>query len=215
MVRAVGLCLSILFFAALGWGSSAQAQGNDRSLFNGVDLAGWKLVKESNRSLWSVRDSAIVCGDGIRRIPENTFLYTEETFGDFEFRCLFRLTGDPSTGMINSGIQYRSIVEGEQMVGYQADIGDGYWGDIYDEHRRALLVKGDLSTLRHLLDPDGWNSYLIRCEGDVHQIYINGVKTAEFVESDPGIPARGVISLQLHSGGQAQVEFRDITLTEF
>lgn len=30
---------------------------------------------------------------------------TLEAFEDFEFRCLFRLTGNPSTGMINSGIQ--------------------------------------------------------------------------------------------------------------
>ncbi|WP_218587926.1 hypothetical protein [Arenibacter palladensis] len=42
--------------------------------------------------------------------------------------------------MINSGIQYRSIIKDNKIIGYQADIGKGYWGDIYDEHRRGKLV---------------------------------------------------------------------------
>ncbi len=48
------------------------------------------------------------------------------------------------------------------MVGYQADIGNGFWGDIYDKHRRGELMDGNLSTLQHLLKEDGWNSYIIR-----------------------------------------------------
>jgi hypothetical protein len=184
------------------------------SLFDGATLNGWKTVNPAHQQLWSVADSVIKSGDGIHKIPANTYLHTLKEYEDFEFRCLFKLTGDPKTGLINSGIQYRSILEKGTIVGYQADIGDGYWGDIYDEHRRAKLVGGDLSTLRHVLNKEGWNSYIIRCRGNFHELYINGVKTCEYTEKDASIPRRGVIAVQIHSGGIAEVEFRDLTITE-
>jgi hypothetical protein len=117
--------------------------------------------------------------------------------------------------MINSGIQYRSYTKGTKIIGYQADIGKGWWGGIYDEHRRnKLLVKGDMSTLKHILKEDGWNSYIIRCKGNHHQLYINGVLTADFVEKDAKIATKGIIAVQVHSGGNAKVEFKNITVTE-
>ncbi|MDQ3537172.1 MAG: DUF1080 domain-containing protein [Bacteroidota bacterium] len=184
------------------------------SLFDGKTLKGWKTVDPAHQKLWYVKDSVIMSGNGIDTIPENTYLYTEKEYGDFEFRCLFRLSGDSKTGMINSGIQYRSIVQGGKMIGYQADIGNGYWGDIYDEHRRGKLMGGDLNTLKHILKEDGWNSYIIRCIGNRHELYINGVKTCDYIEKDSKIPAKGVIAVQIHSGGAAKVEFRDLTINE-
>jgi hypothetical protein len=116
--------------------------------------------------------------------------------------------------MINSGIQYRSLIKDGLMVGYQADNGTGYMGDISDEHQRGKLVGGDLRTLRHVLNQDGWNSYLIRCRGILHQLYINGVKTSVYLEKDQTIPRKGIIAVQMHSSGAAQVAFRDLVLTE-
>ena len=71
-----------------------------------------------------------------------------------------------------------------------------------------------MSTLRHVLNKNGWNSYIIRCRGNLHELYINGVKTCEYTEKDASIPRKGVIAVQIHSGGVAQVEFRDLTITE-
>ena len=192
----------------------AQSIPKTESLFDGKTLTGWKTVDPAHATLWSVKDSVIRSGDGVKKIPENTYLYTLKEYGDFEFRCLFRLSGDPATGMINSGIQYRSVLEGGKIVGYQADIGNGYWGDIYDEHRRGKLVGGDLRTLKRLLREDGWNSYIIRCKGNRHELYINGVKTCDYIEKDTKIPRKGVIAVQIHSGGVAQVEFRDLMISE-
>lgn len=205
------LFISMLFFNAYAYG---QEPVQATPLFDGKTLKGWKTFPQEYQNFWAVEDSVIVGGDGIKKIPENIFLYTENDYGDFEFRCLFRLSGDPDTGMINSGIQYRSAIQDGNMVGYQADIGNGYWGDIYDEHRRGKLVGGDLSTLKHVLKEDGWNSYIIRCKGNRHELYINGVKTSDYTEQDANIPAKGVIAVQVHSGGAAKVEFRDITITE-
>jgi hypothetical protein len=183
-------------------------------LFDGQTLAGWRVTDPAHKDLWTVRDSTLIGGDGVKKIGSNSYLQTEKEYGDFELRCIFRLSGDPATGMINSGIQYRSRVVEGNMVGYQADIGQGYWGDIYDEHRRGKLVGGDLSVLKTLLRPDGWNSYIVRVKGTLHTLYINGVKTSEYTETDTSVPSKGIIAIQLHSGGVAKIEFRHVTLTE-
>ncbi|MBX2925184.1 MAG: DUF1080 domain-containing protein [Chitinophagaceae bacterium] len=205
----------LLFFASFHLNTSF-AQNNlpaTISLLDGKTLKGWKTVNPADMAFWYVKDSSIVCGDGVKKIPENTYLHTEKEYEDFEFRCLFRLSGDPATGLINSGIQYRSILKDNTIVGYQADIGNGYWGDIYDEHRRGKLIGGDLSILHRVLKEDGWNSYIIRVKGSRHELYINGVKTCDYIEKDNSIPAKGVIAVQIHSGGAAKVEFRDLTIT--
>ncbi|MEX2592865.1 MAG: DUF1080 domain-containing protein [Anditalea sp.] len=207
----LALLILMLFFNAYAYG---QETVQTTSLFDGKTLKGWKTLPQEYQNLWVVEDSVIIGGDGIQKIPENIYLYTESEYEDFELRCLFRLSGDPGTGMINSGIQYRSTIQDGNMVGYQADIGNGYWGDIYDEHRRAKLVGGNLSTLKHLLKEDGWNSYIVRCKGNRHELYINGVKTSEYIEEDPDIPGKGILAVQLHSGGAAKLELRDITITE-
>ena len=204
--------ITILVLALSTLGLHAQTPQQTTSLFDGKTLTGWKTINPAFAKKWSVIDGAIIAGDGQNKIPSNTFLGSTKEYGDFEFRCLFRISGDHKTGLINSGIQYRSLVQGKKIIGYQADIGKGYWGSLYDEHRRGKLAKADTSTLKHLLKEDGWNSYIIRCKGNHHQLYINGVKTVDYIEKDPNIPAKGIFAFQLHSGGNAKVEFKNITI---
>ena len=210
---AIAAAMTISILLACPAELSAQDQpGKGISLFDGKTLAGWKVTNPADKDLWKVVDSVITGGDGTHKIKSNSYLQTEQEYGDFEFRCLFRLSGDSRTGMINSGIQYRSKVIDNNMVGYQADIGEGYWGDIYDEHRRGKLVGGDLSVLKRLLRKDGWNSYIIRVKGNQHTLYINGVKTCDYTEKDPSVPSKGIIAIQLHSGGAAVIQFRDVVI---
>lgn len=181
-------------------------------LFDGQSLKGWKVSDPAYSYLWKVENGMIVGGDPSRKIPVNSYLVTEKTYRNFEFRCLFKLVGDPSTGMINSGIQYRSEVKDNNMIGYQADIGDGFWGDIYDEHRRGKLVGGNLEALKALLKPNDWNSYIVRCVGNRHQLYINGIKTADYIEQDKTVPQSGIIGIQIHSGGHAQIFLKNVEI---
>ena len=53
------------------------------------------------------------------------------------------------------------------MTGYQADLGDKYWGSLYDESRRNKTLVGapaeaDQGDSRSAGD---WNDYEIRAEG--------------------------------------------------
>jgi hypothetical protein len=209
-VSKINVLIALLML--VNFSCSAQESVSTKSLFDGETLEGWQAVSENNQHFWSVVDGVITGGDGIENIPVNTYLRSLESYEDFEFRCLFRITGDHDKGLINSGIQYRSQIEHGKIIGYQADIGKGYWGDIYDEHRRAKLTGGDLSTLKYILNKEGWNSYIIRCKGNKHELYINGVKTNEYIEKDMNIPSKGVFGIQLHSGGNAKIEFKNITI---
>lgn len=206
--------ITLITTAALICTAHAQGPAKPEQLFNGKDLTGWKTVNPDFMKLWSVADGAITCGNLTDKIATNTYLATTKEYGDFEFRCLFRIQGDDKTGLINSGIQYRSVIEGGKIIGYQADIGKGYWGDIYDEHRRGTLIRGDFSILKDLLKENGWNSYIIRCVGNHHQLYINGVLTADYTEKDLKIPSKGHFAVQIHGGGAGKVEFRDLSVTE-
>ena len=194
---------------------STVAQAAPVSLFDGKTLDGWHS-KHPER--WRVENGAIVSGDLKQKIPSNFFLFTDKSYADFEFRCQFRLTGDPETGLINSGIQFRSAERPDgHATGYQADIGDvEWWGCIYDEHRRnKVIAKSDIKLVGPAVRRNDWNEYVIRCEGARSRLWINGVLTVDYIEADPKIPREGKIAVQVHSGGAAMVEFKGLTIEEF
>ena len=70
-------------------------------------------------------------------LDHNEFLATTRPYGDFILSLNFRL----ADGKGNSGVQFRSVrIPGHEMSGYQADIGEGYWGALYDESRRNMVL---------------------------------------------------------------------------
>lgn len=195
--------------------SAQEAKTADAvSLFDGKSLTGWKSVDPSQAKLWSVVDGVITCSNGDQKMPANTYLATTKDYQDFQFTCEFRLSGDHATGLINSGIQYRSVIKDNKIFGYQADIGKGYWGDIYDEHRRGKLIQGNTTELFKKFKEDDWHTYKIICKGDDHKLFINDHLVAEYTEKKADIPNKGVIALQLHSGGVAKMEYKNIQIQE-
>jgi catechol 2,3-dioxygenase-like lactoylglutathione lyase family enzyme len=117
--------------AAIGTVSTA-AVGTERPLFDGRTLAGW----EGNMGNWRVEDGAIVGGALDRRQPYNEFLATTEDFGDFDLRLQYRIEG--SGGFVNGGVQFWSqrVPGSFEVSGFQADLGAGTDGNLYDECRR-------------------------------------------------------------------------------
>jgi hypothetical protein len=99
------------------------------------------------------------------------------------------------------------------MIGYQADIGPGWWGSLYDESRRRKTLAGPAEELvRKLVRADGWNDYEIEARGPRIRLKLNGTTTVDYEETDPGIPATGRVALQVHSGPALEVRFRNIRL---
>lgn len=185
------------------------------SLFDGKTLEGWE---SPTPKLWKVTDGIITGGDGTTKIPHNDFLCTKKIYQNFTLRLMIRLTGDPATGMINSGIQIRSqrVPNNTEASGYQCDYGDPtWWGSIYDESRRnKLIAQSDMEKLEPVLKRGEWNEYVIRAEGTRIRTFINGVQGVDYKEAEPKIALDGIIGIQIHSGGTAKIEVKDITIDE-
>ena len=179
-------------------------------LFDGRTFAGWE---GDTAKTWRIEDGAIVGGSLAEKVPHNEFLATTKPWANFELRLKFKLTG--IGGQINAGVQFRSqrIPNHFEMIGYQADLGDGYYGALYDEsRRRKVLASPGTEALAKVLTLNDWNAYRIRCEGRHIQLWINGVQTVDYTEPDEAIAQDGFIALQIHGGGKAEVRYKEIVL---
>jgi len=172
------------------------------SLFNGKDLTGW--VGDTN--YWKVEDDAIV-GRSVEKLDHNDFLWTEKEYSNFIMYSEVRLRG------FNSGIQFRSVVdENGRMAGYQADIGNGVWGMLYEERLRGTLVPYNAQVTDAILRPDDWNEYQICAVDDYILQILNGAVTVELI--DPEGAKKGLFGLQLHGGPPQEVAFRNLCIKE-
>jgi mono/diheme cytochrome c family protein/glucose/arabinose dehydrogenase len=190
------------------------------SLFDGKSLAGW----EGDSKVWRVEDGVIV-GGSLQGNPRNQFLTTKRTFYNFRLTLEYKLIG--TEGFVNGGVQFRSqraTNPPNEMIGYQADIGHGHTGSLYDESRRKKFlaragngvggygVKAD-TEIAELEKKGEWNRYEIRAEGPRITIFLNGKATLDYTETDPSIDdAYGLIGLQIHGNCKAEIRFRNITL---
>lgn len=194
-------------------GMSDRAPKKSTRLFDGKTFNGWE---GDTTHTWRIEDGMLVGGSLTETVPHNEFLATTVDYSDFVLKLKFKLLG--SDGFINSGVQFRSQrIEDPpyEMTGYQADIGDGYWASLYDESRRnKVLVHADTALISRVLRRNDWNDYEIRCEGPRIRLLLNGKLTVDYTEQDPSIPQSGLIALQIHGGGKAEVHFKDIMLKE-
>ena len=191
---------SLVAYLQAGGQTPMQATAdNVGTFFNGKDLTGWV----GDAKLWSVENGEIV--GKTSGLAKNEFLISELSVGDFRLALDVRLVGDEG----NSGIQIRSQpLAGGEMKGYQADIGPGWWGKLYEENGRALLEpKGG----EQFVKKGEWNHYEIVAAGSRVRTWINGNLCVD--RDDPEGARRGVIAVQLHSGGKTEVRYKNLKLT--
>ena len=200
-------------FIVLMFSTSIMAQEKWRDLFNGKDLAGWKIL--NGKAKFEVVGNEIV-GTSVPNEP-NSFLATEDVFGDFILELQFKI--EPGS---NSGIQFRSESKPEFLNGrvhgyqYELDPSQRAWtGGIYDEARREWLypleynveAKGDFKA-------DDWNVARIECIGNTLRTFINGFAAAHVVDN---MTPKGFIALQVHAvekpaDAGKQVRWRNIRI---
>lgn len=199
-----------LVTAVLAMPSTCQAEA--KPLFDGKTFAGWE---GDTKKTWKIVDGAIAGGSLDAVVPHNEFLCTTATYGDFELKLKFKLLGERSRA--NAGVQVRSkrVPNHHEVSGYQADIGQHYWGALYDESRRnKVLAQSPGEVLDRIVRHADWNEYVIRCEGPRIRLWLNGTLTVDYTEKDNRIEQTGIIGLQIHGGAKAQVLYRDITISE-
>ncbi|MEA3210524.1 MAG: hypothetical protein QOE70_3581 [Chthoniobacter sp.] len=191
---------------------TALANAAPISLFDGKSLDGWE---GETAKTWRIQDGAIM-GGSLEGNPRNEFLATKKSYRNFTMKLEYKLTG--TEGFVNGGVQFRSkriAQPPNEMSGYQADIGAGYSGCLYDESRRKkVLAAADKELIATLEKPGEWNLYEIRAEGTRIQLFLNGKMTVDYTEREPGIEEHGVIALQIHGNSKAEIGYRNITIDE-
>jgi putative membrane-bound dehydrogenase-like protein len=171
---------------------------NINDFFNGRDLTGW----EGSAKLWRLENGEIVGSSP--GLDHNEFLRSPFAVGDFRLFVKVKLVGNIG----NSGIQFRSQTQPDGHVkGYQADIGAGWWGKLYEELGRGLLWN---HSGEKYVRVDDWNDYEIVAVGSRIRTYLNGRLCVDL--DDPAGARRGIIAWQLHSGGPMEVRFKDVRL---
>ena len=206
MPRAIGIALLSLALVA---GLFAQDRPRPRvlgsewvSLFNGKDLTGWKKVGQER---WDVIDGAIY-GQGIT--DAYGYLATEESYRDFHLSLRFKCEADG-----NSGVYIHTAFEGDSprvIAGRQIEIDRGlgrHTGGIYGDGRGWIAWPSP--QYETVIRPYDWNDMLIQVEGNHYVVHLNGIQVLDFTYPSP-VAEEGVIALQLHSGGEGRMRFKDI-----
>ena len=194
--------------AVLSSQSMAQAL-QPTALFDGETFDGW----EGNLDWFRIEDGALVAGRLDAPIPRNEFLCTEADYADFTLRLQFKLLGKG----VNAGVQLRTrrIPNNHEVIGYQADLGEGWWGSLYDESRRnRLLARADDAVIERVIKKEDWNHYTIHAEGRRVRLAINGEQTVDYTEPDESLEQTGKICLQIHSGPPGEAWYKAITLEQ-
>ena len=183
------------------------------SLFDGYTFNGWE---GDTLNTWRIEDNMIIGGSLIKNVPENNFLCTRRSYRNFILKFKIKLVGHE--GFINAGLQFRSVRAtnpSNEMIGYQADWGKDYWASLYDESRRnKTLASPDSAKVLTWIKQNDWNDYVILANNNRIRLFINGHKSVDYLESDPSIPLSGLIGLQIHGGGKAEVYFKELYMKE-
>lgn len=207
--------------------SEPQSAEGTISLFNGKNLDGW--VQKNGTATYSVVDGTIL-GKTSEGSP-NSFLCTEEIYGDFELE--FDVKVDPG---LNSGVQIRSTTrekaDGDgrnqlvgRVIGPQVEIESsreegGEAGFIWREATGDgwMTSTGEKEPVPHKIFKDNeWNHYKIMADGPQIKTWING-QLIENVTNDTTYNEfpKGFIGLQVHGikegTGPFQVAWKNIQL---
>ena len=192
------------------------------ALFDGRTLDGW--VQRNGTASYRVEDGAIV-GRTSEGSP-NSFLTTEQTYGDFELEFEVRVDDQ-----LNSGVQIRSSTreratgkdpdeQAGRVFGPQVEIeaSRGLAGYVYGEATGRGWLTPKARLVPHAYFRNGeWNRYRIVGRGPRIQTWLNDQPIEDLTDtaiyqSHPG----GFIGLQVHAiepgTGPYEVAWRELRL---
>jgi hypothetical protein len=184
-----------------------------RPLFNGRDLAGWKMVGPGR---FLVEDGAMKTEGGM-----GLLYYAGEKFGNAILRVVFKL----ATERANSGVIIRLPEPPPDPWyavhnGYEVQIA----GDGDDWHATGSLYSLSRVLARPMKPAGEWNTMEIVLDGQTTIVILNGVKVTEFRGDQPVPPRKawyepvrgprpdeGYIGLQNHDE-RSTVYFREVSV---
>jgi len=198
---------------------------------------------DKGKIFWKADNGTILC-DSMGRPDHNyVWLLSEREFGDFELRLKFQAYKDsPGNSGLQFRSRFDPSSKGGWLDGPQVDIHPplaANWrtGLIYDETRgeqrwihpslKDWNIDAKYKPARHVFkyaeDGDGWNELVLTCRGMRVKTVLNGVVVTDWdgsgvLDNDNhlkrNVGRSGHLALQLHSGDELRIRFKDIVVQE-
>jgi hypothetical protein len=203
------------------------------SLYNGLDLRGWRL-DPGHAGHWTAADFLLKY-DGKSEAKDKD-LWTEKSYGDFMLIADWRLpnpptprarpvvlpSGDEATNPDgsrktlqipyagDSGILLRGLVKSQINITCNT-VGSGeLYGYRVDKKMPPEVRAGAIPKAKADAPPGQWNRFVITLKGDRLTVVLNGQTVIDRAQL-PGLPARGPIGLQHHGD---PLEFTNLFIKE-
>lgn len=171
-------------------------------LFNGKDLSGWVEV---GKEKWTVENGAIR-GQAISKAYG--YLQTEKSYKDFELALQFKCEGSGNSGVFFHVGFKPGTPDVSQGLQFEIDCALGkHTGGVYGDGRQWIVWPAPENEI--VVRRGEWNEYLLKVQGNRYISRLNGVQMIDFTDPQPK-SFDGPIALQLHSGGEGDMTFREI-----
>jgi type 1 glutamine amidotransferase len=186
-----------------------------KSLYNGKDLNNW--IPRGGTCRFEAKGDAIV-GTCVPGSP-STYLSTKKAdYTDFVFTAELKWEVDGNTGIMFRAASKTSGKK-ETVFGPQAEMEafskERYWsGGIYGQSAGGWIYPMWLDAheaARQSMKKAGWNRITIEARGDTIKTWLNGHPAAHWKTEEY---KQGFFSLQIHSGKQGKVHFRNLKVKE-
>ena len=242
MLHIIALLLSGICFAAENpeQGNSQTALFNGKDLSGWTVMC---QPQDAEKGFWKVEDGAIVCDSIGRKNHNYVWLVSDREFQDFELRLKFQAYPDsPGNSGLQFRSRFDKDANGGWLNGPQVDIHPPKsmsWrtGLIYDETsgenrwvspslKDAGMPK-EYEPKEHVMkyanDGDGWNELVVICKGMQVKTIVNGIVRTDWDATGVfdnerhrkhNVGQKGHFALQLHSGDELRIKFKDIQITE-
>jgi len=202
------------------------------------------LKKDRDKEFWKVVDGAIECDSIGRKKHDYVWLTTEKEYADFELKLKFQAfrtsKGNSGVQVRSRYDSDPSAPRGGWLDGPQVDIHprgpwrNGLISDATREEKRWIhpsLKNWSIKRDQGVKNPkfkfsdegDGWNEMVIICKGTKIKTVVNGVVACDFdgkgvldneAHKKHNVGMKGFIALQLHSGDELKIRFKDIQIRE-
>jgi hypothetical protein len=175
---------------------------NWESLFNGKDLTGWVKIGHEK---WDV-DEGTIHGQGISK--EYGYLRTEKKYKDFHLSLRFKCDAPGNSGVFVHSDFNAGTARVSQGMQFEIDPHlNHHTGGLYGDGRQWIAWPAP--EYEAVIHPTDWNDYLLIVEANRYVCWLNGIKILDFTDPAPK-SFDGYISLQLHSGGEGNMRFKDL-----
>jgi hypothetical protein len=218
--------------------AAPRAQDGFSPLFNGKDLAGWKVPAGDNGH-WKVVDG-VIDYDAESEASGEKSLFTDREFGDYVLRLEWRIKGtpyvNPGVPIILSNGSHKKDADGKEIRLSVPDSDSGVYmrgsskaqvniwcwpvgsGEVYGyrtDNKMPPEVRAGVTPKRNAdRDIGAWNTFEITMRGDRLTVVLNGDEVISRAQL-PGIPARGPIGLQHHGAKKGGVWTSPPSLVQF